>query len=151
MQLRGEAATERFGAALSTVLELGDVVGLEGRLGAGKTRLAGAIIAGLGWPPDQPVTSPTFALVQHYEARVPVVHADLYRIDDTDQVWALGLHESQPSSITIVEWGKKHAAALDAALWVTLGITDDTTRSVTLEPSGPRGEAIVAQLSAFEG
>ena len=75
--LPGLAATHAVGAALGARAEAGDVYGLDGPLGAGKTSLAQGFARGLGIPPDVPVQSPTFALVYQYDlGRVPLVHAD---------------------------------------------------------------------------
>jgi tRNA A37 threonylcarbamoyladenosine biosynthesis protein TsaE len=81
--LPDDDATAAFGTALAAELRAGDIVLLEGDLGAGKTALARAIIRALAAEPALEVPSPTFALVQPYEtARGPVLHADLYRLGE---------------------------------------------------------------------
>ena len=121
------AASERFGAVIASLLELGDVVLLEGELGAGKTFIAGAIARGLGLPDDIPVTSPTFALVHEYpEARVPLLHADLYRLGDAAELEELGLPDREGAFVCVIEWGERFMDVLgEPALFVRLGFGPD--------------------------
>ena len=99
------AAMERFGAAIAAVLRPGDVIALEGGLGAGKTTLARAIIAGLGH--DGEVPSPSFAIVELYEpptVRLPVVHADFYRLAHPAETEEIGLDDYRVGAALIAEW-----------------------------------------------
>lgn len=105
--LPDEAATAAFGAELAATLEPGDLILLEGDLGAGKTALARAIIRALAGDPNLEVPSPTFALVQPYRAGAKaVLHADLYRLADPREVDELGLFED-PQAIVLVEWAER--------------------------------------------
>lgn len=105
--LPDDAATTAFGAALAADLRPGDIVSLEGDLGAGKTALARAIIRALADDPAQEVPSPTFAIVQPYETgRGPVLHADLYRLADAAEVDELGLLD-EADAIVLVEWAER--------------------------------------------
>jgi tRNA threonylcarbamoyladenosine biosynthesis protein TsaE len=98
-----EADTTALGARLAGVAHAGDCILLEGPIGAGKSHLARAFIrARLGRMEDVP--SPTFTLVQVYEADVDIWHADLYRLTRPDEVWELGLDEAFDRAITLVEW-----------------------------------------------
>jgi tRNA threonylcarbamoyladenosine biosynthesis protein TsaE len=91
-------------AALSQLVEAGDVVVLVGEMGAGKTTFAKGFAAGLGV--TEPVTSPTFTLVRHYQGRLPLHHVDVYRLERTSEVLDLGLGELLESGgVTIIEWG----------------------------------------------
>ena len=119
--LPDDAATAALGRELAATLRPGDIVVLDGDLGAGKTALARAIIRALSGDPDLEVPSPTFALVQPYDTPVgTVLHADLYRLGDPREVDELGLVDN-PEAIVLVEWAERAPELLDAAtLMVTL-------------------------------
>ncbi len=102
-RLQDQAATAALGARIAGGLAVGDLVTLEGDLGAGKTTLARAILRGLGVAEDVP--SPTFTLVQHYETpRLAVRHVDLYRVEDAREIDELGLDEALDEGAVLVEW-----------------------------------------------
>lgn len=99
------AAMERLGAALADALRPGDVVALSGGLGAGKTTLARAIIAGLGHLGEVP--SPSFAIVEPYDppaVRLPLVHADFYRLARPEDAEEIGLDDYRRGAALIAEW-----------------------------------------------
>lgn len=101
----GEADTARIGARVAAVLAPGDAIGLSGDLGAGKTTLARSILAALGLAGEAP--SPSFAIVQPYappEIRLPLLHVDLYRIDDPAELPELGLDEARIDHALLIEW-----------------------------------------------
>jgi tRNA threonylcarbamoyl adenosine modification protein YjeE len=121
--LADDAATEALGAELAGSLKPGDLVVLEGDLGAGKTALARAIIRRLADDPALDVPSPTFALVQPYDsAKGLILHADLYRLGDPREVEELGLLDN-PQAIVLVEWAERSPEIMAAAtLKVALAI-----------------------------
>ncbi len=132
------AAMQDFGEAIAVKLEAGDVIALSGGLGAGKTTLARAILATLGYPNEVP--SPTFTILESYEApplRLPVVHADFYRLEHPSEVAELGLDEYCDGAVLIAEWPEK--AGGFAHLPVCL--------SISLEIAGS-GRAAIAQGGA---
>ena len=104
LDLPDPEATEDLGRKLAIGARPGDVILLEGPIGAGKSCLARAFIrARLGR--EEEVPSPTFTLVQVYEAReVEIWHADLYRLTHPDEVWELGLDDAFTAAICLVEW-----------------------------------------------
>ena len=107
LDLPDAEATARLGRQLAPLLRPGDVLLLEGPIGAGKTHFARALIqARLGHAEDVP--SPTFTLVQTYEAKPDIWpdiwHADLYRLTHPDEVVELGLQEAFETAICLVEW-----------------------------------------------
>ncbi|MBE0578909.1 MAG: tRNA (adenosine(37)-N6)-threonylcarbamoyltransferase complex ATPase subunit type 1 TsaE [Devosia sp.] len=113
--LPDDAATAELGASLARELVAGDIVLLEGDLGAGKTALARAIIRSLAGDPALEVPSPTFALVQPYDTPAgPVLHADLYRLGDPREVDELGLLDN-PQAIVLVEWAARAPEIVAAA------------------------------------
>lgn len=117
--LPDDDATASFGASLAATLRLGDIVSLEGDLGAGKTALARAVIRALAEDPVLEVPSPTFAIIQPYEtAGGAVLHADLYRLADASEADELGLLDD-PDAIVLVEWASR-APQVVAAVTVTV-------------------------------
>jgi tRNA threonylcarbamoyladenosine biosynthesis protein TsaE len=106
MQVLTHSAEETriLGAALAPLLLPGDVISLSGDLGAGKTCFVQGLATALGAPGR--VTSPSFTIVHEYEARYPIVHLDVYRLDSFQEVLDLGFEEFlDPKAILILEWG----------------------------------------------
>ncbi len=97
------AAMEDFGRRIAARVRPGDVVALLGGLGAGKTTLARAIIAALGY--DGEVPSPTFTILETYnQLDPPLVHADFYRLDSPAEADELGLDDYREGAVLIAEW-----------------------------------------------
>ena len=97
------AAMDAFGARIAARLEAGDVVALSGGLGAGKTTLARAIIAALGHQGEVP--SPTYTIIEAYDhLRLPLAHADFYRLEDPSEVQEIGLDDYREGAALIAEW-----------------------------------------------
>jgi tRNA threonylcarbamoyladenosine biosynthesis protein TsaE len=123
-------ATRRIGAELAALVRAGDAIALSGPLGVGKTELARALLAALGHAGEVP--SPSFAIVQPYEALDPPVwHVDLYRIEDASELEELGL-DVVDEGILLVEWPER--AGLDywpEALRLDLGFAEDGARRLT--------------------
>ena len=124
--LADDEATAALGARLAARLKPGDTVLLIGDLGAGKTSLARAVIRTLVGNAGIDVPSPSFALVQPYEASdgTPILHADLYRIVDPREVEELGLFD-RPDTIVLIEWPEKaHELLPGQVTSVTLSIPE---------------------------
>lgn len=129
-------ATERLGHALAPLLGAGDVLLLEGPIGAGKTHFARALIrARLGRAEDVP--SPTFTLVQTYGAAPEIWHADLYRLGHPDEAVELGLEDAFGTAICLIEWPERLGALRPpGALTLRFAQTHDgLSRQVTLTGS----------------
>jgi tRNA threonylcarbamoyladenosine biosynthesis protein TsaE len=128
--------TRDFGRRLAGILRAGDLVILDGPLGAGKTALAQGIGAGLGVRGT--VTSPTFVIARVHpperEGRgLPLVHVDAYRLGGVAEVDDLDLDASLDEAVTLIEWGEGKVEQLtDAYLRVRLRRQDDDTRVVEL-------------------
>jgi len=106
--LSDAAATEAFGASLAPLVRPGDAILLHGDLGAGKTGLARGLLRALGLAGEAP--SPTFAVVQPYDppdVRLPVLHVDLYRVEDPAELEELGLAEPHGDALLLVEWPER--------------------------------------------
>lgn len=132
-RLADVAATEAAGAALAPLLRPGDVVALDGDLGAGKTSFARGVLAALGLSGEAP--SPSFAIVQTYdvpEVRLPVWHVDLYRLESPDEAIELGLDEVLDDGALLIEWPDRLGDGLWAdALRLALEPTPDGARRLT--------------------
>lgn len=145
MLLKDAAETEALGAEIGARLAPGDVVALRGGLGAGKTTLARGLIRALCGPETE-TPSPTFTLLQTYEAsvagrRLDLHHFDLYRLADPDEVHELGWEEIGAGA-ALVEWPERAGANLPMGrLDVDLEVSD----------AGASGEGRVARLSTPAG
>ena len=107
VELADERATLALGARLAGEAARGDVFALEGALGAGKTTLARGFIRALT-DADEEVPSPTFTLVQTYDsAKGPLWHFDLYRLEDAEEAWELGIEDAFAEGISLVEWPER--------------------------------------------
>src|SRR5437763_9517656 len=117
-------ATRAFGHRLAALLFPGAVVALVGPLGAGKTHLVRAVAEGLGIADGRAVSSPTFVLIQEYDARLPVYHFDAYRLRGPGEFSDLGAHEYfEGRGVCLVEWADRVEACLPAEhLSVTLAV-----------------------------
>jgi tRNA threonylcarbamoyladenosine biosynthesis protein TsaE len=148
LRLRSRSDTQKLGRALGDVLEAGDLVVLEGSLGAGKTFLVQAVARALGVPKSQPVTSPTFEILHEFSARLPLLHADLYRLDPSEPLDELGITPRiGRDAVVLVEWGDRFAQQLgDAGLWLNLELATGNARTCTLSARGARGEALLRRL-----
>ncbi len=113
--LTDEAATIRLARDIADILRTGDIVALSGHLGAGKSLIARAMLRRLAEDPDLEAPSPTFTLVQSYDApKGLLLHADLYRVRSPDELDDLGLIEDLERAITLVEWPDRAGARLPA-------------------------------------
>ena len=143
------AATERLGRRLGEQLFPGAVVALIGPLGAGKTQLVRAIAEGLRVPDSNVVSSPTFVLIQEYDARLPVYHFDAYRLRGPAEFFDLGAHEYfEGRGACLVEWADRVTECLPAEhLRVLAEILGEQARRFTLEGRGTKWEAAMKQLA----
>lgn len=108
MMISTEEEMRAFGERLAGLLRLGDWVAIDGPLGAGKTVLCAGILRGLGFTGE--VASPSYAIVHNYsqpEVSIALVHADLYRLNDVNELQELGLAEERADRITLVEWAQR--------------------------------------------
>ncbi len=148
---RSARATHALGARLGRLLAAGDVVALVGDLGAGKTRLVRGACDGAGVAPEE-VSSPSFAIVATYRGRIPVHHADLYRIGDPDELYGTGFGDLVGGDgALLVEWADRIPGALpDERL--TIAIAHDAraadVRHLAVEGVGARHAELARRLAA---
>lgn len=124
-----------LGRRIAAQARIGDVIALEGGLGAGKTTLARGILAALGLEGEAP--SPSFAIVQPYdvpEVQLPVAHVDLYRLDVPEDTDELGLGEYLMDSLLVIEWPDRLGERLwPQSLRLTITMTEDGARRLTAD------------------
>jgi len=131
----GPEETRAIGQAIGAVLAAGDVVCLNGDLGAGKTHLAQGIAAGVGV--SEPVTSPTFALINEYEGRLLLAHFDFYRLERADELDDIGFDEYLDGvRVVVIEWADRFPERLPVRrLDIDISIGGDRRR--ILRVAGP--------------
>jgi tRNA threonylcarbamoyladenosine biosynthesis protein TsaE len=132
IELPDEAATRAAGAALAPSLRPGDVILIDGALGAGKTTLVRGLLEALGHHGEVP--SPSFAIVQPYDdLALPLWHVDLYRIDNPSELEELGLETVLGDGVLVVEWPERAGAGAwpPQALTLSLAARDDGSRVLT--------------------
>jgi len=128
-----EEDTRRVAVALAQRLTPGTVLLLHGDLGAGKTAFVRGLAEGLGLD-DDPVSSPTFTLVHEYAGgRVPLYHADLYRLPDGASLEDLGLDEVADDGVVAIEWPERLAREVAGAIDVRIDITGENTREISID------------------
>lgn len=141
------AETSRFGEKIGKLLKAGDIVALEGELGAGKTTLVKGIARGLGIKPET-VVSPTFILIGEYEGREKVFHLDWYRLDRVEGADARLASECFDSqAVTLVEWASRGVQWLPAErLDVKIRHAGEDRRSISVKANGKRFSTAVEAL-----
>lgn len=147
LETSSAAETRRLGQRLAPLLEAGDVVLLQGELGAGKTCFAQGIGAGL--KVAEPVKSSSFVLVNEYGGRLHVYHADLFRLEDPQQVSELALEENAQDGLLLVEWPDRAPEEMPPEhLLVQFETTGEKSRRLTFEARGRRYEELLARFKA---
>jgi tRNA threonylcarbamoyladenosine biosynthesis protein TsaE len=147
--------TRRLGVRLGELLKPADLICLAGDLGSGKTTLAQGIAR--GWGSLDPVTSPTFVLINVYRRADSAVlyHFDAYRLSGIDEAFALGLEELlEDTGPVLVEWPERVEDALPPdRLWISLRWVDDMRRGLHIEAQGLRYERMLRHFRqlAFGG
>lgn len=148
LQLGTAAATRRLGKLLGQLLQAGDLLGLEGPLGAGKTSLVSGLAAGLKW--RGAVTSPTFTLINQYAGRLLLYHVDLYRLGSEMELIELGLWEAaEAGGVLAVEWLSRFPESLPAdrlELHIAPAADGKRGRTLRLNAQGPRSAKRLAEL-----
>lgn len=144
---RSSRSTQQLGRAIGKALRGGEVIGLHGDLGAGKTTLVRGIAAGLDATPSM-VSSPTFVLIHEYVGRVPLAHVDLYRIRSEAELATLGLSEYlNGRTVVVVEWASRAGSELGRDhLAVSLSHRTERTRIIRLAANGSRSAILLALI-----
>lgn len=145
---RSAEHTRCLGARLGKLLQGGEIVGLIGELGTGKTCFVRGLTEGLGVSQETWIRSPTFTLVNEYHGRLPIYHIDLYRIDSTGELEELNLREYLYSNgVSLIEWFEYFPAGeVDDHLEIQLAYREGSKRQLTFVPHGARYEKLVKAL-----
>lgn len=139
--------TESLGRALSRLLQGGHVLALMGELGAGKTTFVRGIMAGLG-APQSSVSSPTFTFLHQYQARLPVIHIDFYRLRSLDEAEAIGISDCfHDDTVTAIEWADRFPSLLPHDHFVVrFTHLTPSSRAVRFEAQGPRSRSLLTHI-----
>jgi tRNA threonylcarbamoyladenosine biosynthesis protein TsaE len=130
-----EAETTAIGRKVGATLTAGSVVLLLGDLGAGKTAFVRGVAEGLGVEPGD-VSSPTYTLIQEYRGgRVPLLHVDLYRLNDPREIDELGLEELGADAVVAIEWSEKLPRPIAGAQSVRIQHGDGDHRQIDITDS----------------
>lgn len=145
---RSVRRTMSLGRKLGKLVQGGEIIGLVGELGVGKTAFVRGFAAGAGVGKDAWVRSPTFTLINEYQGRLPVYHIDLYRIGGADEVEGLNLREYLYSEgVSLVEWfDYLPAAEVDEFLEIRIAHAGPTTRELTFVARSERYEGLLRNL-----
>lgn len=151
LELPTRRTTKLLARRVAALAFAGDVIYLEGPLGAGKTFFTRALCRALGVDASIPVQSPTFALMHTLEGArareaLGIVHCDFYRLNSDDEVDELGLRELIQENVVIIEWGLRFERAIGPGLVITLSLRDGK-REATLRAIGARAEAMLHALT----
>jgi len=147
LKLKTEAPEEtiELGERLGEVLNSGDIICLQGDLGAGKTYLAKGILKGLGV--EREITSPTYTLVNEYQGRLPAYHIDLYRVSDYKELYDIGFEEYlYGEGVTIIEWPDKAGSLMPDNYLNIIIKGHDNTRTIKVIPQANKYISLVTEL-----
>ena len=147
---QSESDTARLGQAIGDALIPGLVLGLNGTLGSGKTRLTQAIGLSLGIPAGE-IVSPTFTICVPHEGRLPFLHLDAYRIGEPEEVDELGLDElAEDGVVLIIEWADRIANLLPPMdLEISITPTGADSRRFRFRSNSDQGQQVIETV--FEG
>ncbi|MFO0863446.1 MAG: tRNA (adenosine(37)-N6)-threonylcarbamoyltransferase complex ATPase subunit type 1 TsaE [Gemmataceae bacterium] len=150
LQIADADAMTELGRAIASQLFPGAVLALNGPMGAGKTFLTRAIAEALHVAEPSAVNSPTFVLIQEYDADLPIYHFDAYRLNTEAEFRDLGVHEYfAAGGVCIVEWADKFPQALPAErLEIRIEPTSADSRTVTLEAFGDGCQSVVEAVTS---
>lgn len=146
------ALTQALGRSVGALVQTGLIIALVGELGAGKTAFVQGLAKGLEVA-DAYVTSPTFSLVNAYQGRLPLWHADLYRLDGDADVQDIGLADilGAGEGVVAVEWAERlDLNALGPRLEVSFTVTGENSRAIVLRGYGQAASDLLRRVSDFD-
>jgi len=144
--------TMELGIRLGKLLQPGDIVCLDGELGAGKTLLTKGIARGMGV--KHPVTSPTYTLINQYSGEVPLYHFDVYRLEESDELYRIGGEELlYDEGVSVIEWASRVEDILpEERLWIKIFLIPgkDKERLIEIFTTGDRYQSILKGAEKHE-
>jgi len=145
--------TIELGKNIGVRLQQGDVVGLIGELGTGKTWLTKGLALGLGVQAENMVTSPSFTLVNVYEGRIPIYHMDAYRLKEASDFISAGLEEYfYMEGVAILEWADRWPEIMPShCLYVLINFANKNSRDILVKGDHPRPAKIIGSLLNLNG
>lgn len=150
---KGVRETQRWARRLGALLQPGDVIGLDGPMGVGKTHFVQGLARGVGVPRAVRVASPTFALVHEYPGRIPLYHADLYRLQDPREWYELGLWDTAHPGATVIEWASLFPQFLPSdflQIMLSFGTHASNERVLWAQSHGPRSHQLLITWASRE-
>jgi tRNA threonylcarbamoyladenosine biosynthesis protein TsaE len=143
-----EDATRKIAQKIAPLFQSGDLIILDGNLGAGKTYFVKGFTEGLH--SKDLISSPTFSIANFYRTDLfDILHIDLYRIETIDEFNDLGLFDYFSQSIALIEWGKKFANYFEEYLLISFEINDTNTRTLTFESQGDKYNSTIEKLKTI--
>jgi tRNA threonylcarbamoyladenosine biosynthesis protein TsaE len=141
------AETEEFGAKLAELIEIPALILLKGDLGTGKTLITKAAVSALGYQGD--VTSPTFNLVQEYQARVEIIHMDLYRLDRSGELLDIGFEDYlNREAVIFIEWPELALSLIPADfIFINIEKISAKKRKITVRGEGKKSRLLIERLN----
>jgi len=148
VQTRSPEETRELGRALGELIAGPVAILLSGDLGAGKTCLVQGLARGVGVPAEEPVTSPSFTLMNLYQGRLELAHFDLYRLSSAMEAWDLGLEEYlHGEGVTVLEWAERLADSDLEGIRLHLAYAGEEERVVTIAAKGCAAEELLGRLA----
>jgi len=144
-----ETCSLMLATSIGKQVEPGDIFALWGELGSGKTLFTRGIARGMGVPPQIPVTSPTFTLINEYEGRLRLYHLDLYRLTTLEELETLPWRETIfGAGVAAIEWPDRMGSLLPEERWdIKLEFRDEDSRIITIAACGESLTARFAHLA----
>jgi tRNA threonylcarbamoyladenosine biosynthesis protein TsaE len=141
--------TQTLGRIIGEQANPGQIILLDGGLGAGKTTITQAIGRGLAVDPKHYITSPTFSIIHEYPGRIPLYHMDFYRINDEVELVELGIEEYlYGNGLTVIEWPERLGTYTPVdRLHIKLNITGDESRTAILTVNGPGWQPLLTAVA----
>ncbi|MGC8493638.1 MAG: tRNA (adenosine(37)-N6)-threonylcarbamoyltransferase complex ATPase subunit type 1 TsaE [Syntrophobacteraceae bacterium] len=146
----GEECSLLLGRKIGELLQAGDILALWGELAAGKTLLTRGIARGLGVPPEERVTSPTFTIINEYSGRLHLFHLDLYRLCGAEELDTLPWQESLfGNGVAVIEWPERLGPLLPDNRWdIEFSISGEENRTMLLRCQGQNNRKRMAEWVA---